>query len=123
MLAGVAGGQTASASIKVPGNSAAAYRTINRVSSGEIGVLRVKVVVGDPVSVAARHDRAVLLRDCAQQGGWRAMAFFSPGLRPVDQSRDKGLRTGALGLASSVVMGVASVAPAYSLAATLFFVV
>jgi len=51
------------------------------------------------------------------------MAIFSPGLRPVEQPREKGLRTGALGLVSSVVMGVASTAPAYSLAATLFFVV
>ncbi len=51
------------------------------------------------------------------------MAIFSPGLRPVEEPRDKGLKTGALGLVSSVVMGVASVAPAYSLAATLFFVV
>jgi amino acid transporter len=51
------------------------------------------------------------------------MAIFSPGLRPGQESRDKGLKTGALGLVSSVVMGVASTAPAYSLAATLFFVV
>ena len=51
------------------------------------------------------------------------MAIFSSGLRPVEDSREKGLKTGALGLASSVVMGVASTAPAYSLAATLFFVV
>jgi amino acid transporter len=51
------------------------------------------------------------------------MAVFSPGLRPVEEPRDKGLKTGALGLVSSVVMGVASTAPAYSLAATLFFVV
>jgi amino acid transporter len=51
------------------------------------------------------------------------MAIFSPGLRPVEESKDKGLKTGALGLVSSVTMGVASVAPAYSLAATLFFVV
>ena len=51
------------------------------------------------------------------------MAIFGPGLRPVADSRDKGLKTGALGLVSSVVMGVASTAPAYSLAATLFFVV
>jgi amino acid transporter len=36
---------------------------------------------------------------------------------------DKGLKSGALGLVSSVVMGVASTAPAYSLAATLLFVV
>jgi len=36
---------------------------------------------------------------------------------------DKGLKAGALGLISSVVIGVASTAPAYSLAATLGFVV
>ncbi len=36
---------------------------------------------------------------------------------------DKGLKTGALGLISSTVVGVASTAPAYSLAATLGFVV
>jgi len=51
------------------------------------------------------------------------LAIFSSGLRPVEEPRDKGLKTGALGLVSSVVMGVASTAPAYSLAATLFFVV
>jgi amino acid transporter len=51
------------------------------------------------------------------------MAIFSPGLRPAEEPRDKGLKPGALGLVSSVVMGVASTAPAYSLAATLFFVV
>src|SRR5271156_4214000 len=36
---------------------------------------------------------------------------------------DKGLKSGALGLISSTVMGVASTAPAYSLAATLGFIV
>src|SRR5690348_18208581 len=51
------------------------------------------------------------------------MAIFSPGLRPVEEPRTKGLKTGALGLVSSIVIGVASTAPAYSLAATLFFVV
>src|SRR5499427_6667076 len=51
------------------------------------------------------------------------MAIFSSGLRPVEERRAKGLKPGALGLMSSVVMGVASTAPAYSLAATLFFVV
>lgn len=35
----------------------------------------------------------------------------------------KGLKTGTLGLISSIVIGVASTAPAYSLAATLFFVI
>src|ERR1700728_3745544 len=51
------------------------------------------------------------------------MTTFAPSRQPVEESRDKGLKTGALGLVSSVVMGVASTAPAYSLAATLFFVV
>ena len=36
---------------------------------------------------------------------------------------EKGLKSGALGLISSVVIGVASTAPAYSLASTLGFVV
>jgi len=43
-------------------------------------------------------------------------------LEPTEQSVDKGLKSGALGLISSVVMGVASTAPAYSLAATLGFI-
>jgi amino acid transporter len=38
-------------------------------------------------------------------------------------SNDKGLKSGALGLVSSVVVGVASTAPAYSLAAALGFIV
>ncbi len=41
----------------------------------------------------------------------------------VDDPGHKGLKGGALGLISSVVVGVASTAPAYSLAATLGFVV
>jgi amino acid transporter len=40
-----------------------------------------------------------------------------------DEAGDKGLKGGALGYVSSVVVGVASTAPAYSLAATLGFVV
>ncbi|MGO9296743.1 MAG: APC family permease [Streptosporangiaceae bacterium] len=51
------------------------------------------------------------------------MATLTPDLQPVEEYKDKGLKGGALGLVSSVVMGVASTAPAYSLAATLFFVV
>src|SRR5271165_5459881 len=43
--------------------------------------------------------------------------------QPTEQSQDKGLKSGALGLVSSIVMGVASTAPAYSLAATLTLVV
>ena len=47
-----------------------------------------------------------------------------PVMGPVaDSHQDKGLKRGALGLFSSTVIGVASTAPAYSLAATLGFVV
>jgi len=42
---------------------------------------------------------------------------------PVDRPAEKGLKTGALGLVSGIVIGVASTAPAYSLAATLGLVV
>ena len=44
-------------------------------------------------------------------------------VEPVDVEGDKGLKSGALGLVSSIVIGVASTAPAYSLAATLGFIV
>ena len=49
------------------------------------------------------------------------MAVTSSGI--VEEGQEKGLKTGALGLISSTVIATASVAPAYSLAATLFFVV
>ncbi len=42
---------------------------------------------------------------------------------PVARPAEKGLKSGALGLVSSTVIGVASTAPAYSLAATLGFVI
>jgi amino acid transporter len=41
---------------------------------------------------------------------------------PAEQPIDKGLKSGALGLVSSTVIATASVAPAYSIAATLVFV-
>jgi amino acid transporter len=43
--------------------------------------------------------------------------------QPGEEIVEKGLKSNALGLVSSVVIGVASTAPAYSLAATLLFVV
>jgi len=42
---------------------------------------------------------------------------------PAEQTLDKGLKSGALGLISTTVIATASVAPAYSIAATLVFVV
>jgi amino acid transporter len=43
--------------------------------------------------------------------------------QPAEQGLDKGLKSGALGLISTTVIATASVAPAYSIAATLVFVV
>jgi amino acid transporter len=51
------------------------------------------------------------------------MATTTSEVQPVEESRDKGLKSGALGLISSTVIATASVAPAYSLAATLGFIV
>jgi amino acid transporter len=51
------------------------------------------------------------------------MATTAPQLQPMEEATDKGLKGGALGLISSTVIATASVAPAYSLAATLGFVV
>ena len=45
----------------------------------------------------------------------------APGAR-VPSSGEKGLKKNAIGFASSVVIGVASTAPGYSLAATLGFI-
>ena len=38
------------------------------------------------------------------------MTTLATGIQPVEESRDKGLKSGALGLVSSVVIGVASTA-------------
>jgi amino acid transporter len=51
------------------------------------------------------------------------MVHLDASLAHKEDPGDKGLKSGALGLISSVVVGVASTAPAYSLAATLGFVV
>jgi amino acid transporter len=51
------------------------------------------------------------------------MATARHALEPSEQPVDKGLKSGALGLLSSTVIATASVAPAYSIAATLVFVV
>ena len=45
------------------------------------------------------------------------------GHHPTSDDGGKGLKTGALGLAESIVIGVASTAPAYSLAATLGYII
>ncbi|HET9898877.1 MAG TPA: APC family permease [Streptosporangiaceae bacterium] len=51
------------------------------------------------------------------------MATVSESTGPAEQPLEKGLKSGALGLISTTVIATASVAPAYSIAATLVFVV
>jgi hypothetical protein len=77
----------------------------------ENGVFRLKSSSRFRASMS-RPRSGGIAADCVTLGGRRAMAIFSPGRRPVEEPRDKGLKTGALGLVSSVVMGVASTAPA-----------
>ena len=48
---------------------------------------------------------------------------MKPAVQAAEQPAEKGLKAGALGLLSTIVMGVASTAPAYSLAATLGLIV
>src|SRR5215472_2541249 len=51
------------------------------------------------------------------------MATAEQSVETQEAQLDKGLKSGALGLISSTVIATASVAPAYSIAATLVFVV
>src|ERR1700730_13672116 len=51
------------------------------------------------------------------------MATAAQAIEPQEQRLDKGLKSGALGLISTTIIATASVAPAYSLAATLGLVV
>jgi amino acid transporter len=51
------------------------------------------------------------------------MAATGSARAPQEQQVDKGLKSGALGLISTTIIATASVAPAYSIAATLVFVV
>src|SRR5215471_2007996 len=55
--------------------------------------------------------------------GGVAMRVTGRAVEPSEQPIDKGLKSGALGLISTTVIATASVAPAYSIAATLVFVV
>ncbi len=51
------------------------------------------------------------------------MATTQSQVQPIEQGQDKGLKSGALGLISSTVIATASVAPAYSIAATLGLII
>jgi amino acid transporter len=72
-------------------------------------------------SFLARFYAKTVARTCGE--GWRMATAEGTSSIIVEQQVDKGLKSGALGLVSSVVMGVASTAPAYSLAATLGLIV
>src|SRR6516225_4037191 len=58
-----------------------------------------------------------------REWGGEPMAVAKPVAQPAEQQVDKGLKAGALGLISTTIIATASVAPAYSIAATLVFVV
>src|SRR6185437_14874686 len=70
------------------------------------------VIVAPAAAQGAASQRAVAQGAVAQGTASQGVA-----------SQDKGLRAGALGLLSSVVIAVSSTAPAYSMAATLGLIV
>ena len=65
-----------------------------------------------------RDRRATAYRADSQEGEDMATEQIT-----VEQQVDKGLKSGALGLVSTTIIATASVAPTYSIAATLVFVV
>src|SRR5215469_18125426 len=67
-----------------------------------------------------RSGRAV--SRSASSGGVKYMATVHESAEPTEVVVDKGLKSGALGLVSTVIIATASVAPAYSIAATLGFI-
>src|SRR6516165_1373697 len=58
-----------------------------------------------------------------KEWGGASVAVAKPVVQPAEEQVDKGLKAGALGLISTTIIATASVAPAYSIAATLVFVV
>src|SRR5580704_6859106 len=68
------------------------------------------------------YDAIIGARTVAREGLSRKgedMATTEHVVEPVEQPVDKGLKSGALGLVSTTIIATASVAPAYSIAATL----
>jgi amino acid transporter len=74
------------------------------------------------IFIALQPQRATRGYGGNLQEGW-AMSVSGRVAEPSEQPIEKGLKSGALGLISSTVIATASVAPAYSIAATLVFVV
>src|SRR5665213_1112673 len=93
----------------------------------------IPVVIDAPGSLGARdrRRRQIERRNLDLRWVWYgppsperiAMTDLAVPAQSSDDLGEKGLKGGALGLISSTVVGVASTAPAYSLAATLGFVV
>src|SRR5881398_4137867 len=78
------------------------------------------VAVAGPLT-SLDDDRQHFL--AGRSGGGEPMAVAESIAQPAEQQVDKGLKAGALGLISTTIIATASVAPAYSIAATLVFVV
>src|SRR5450759_94185 len=89
-------------------------RVVDIVHSRRHGAVRAKDTRRDPREAPAMESSSQSGTSAGDPPG----ASTTPPPHARDQY-DKGLKTGALGRASSVVIGVASTAPAYSLAATL----
>jgi hypothetical protein len=103
------------------------HETLNRVAPSLLsqpGAVAVSALV-----LAAAQSSQTMIASFAGPGlaqelwGGKPMSVDDRIAEPTEQPIDKGLKSGALGLISSTVIATASVAPAYSIAATLVFVV
>ena len=80
---------------------------------------------GTLIERSVQSDRCLMSRRNKGGARWRVQRFRHRAQAPGDcvpSSGDKGLKKNAIGFVSSVVIGVASTAPGYSLAATLGFI-
>src|SRR5262249_20785680 len=73
--------------------------------------------------LVARQPQRATRASGGNLGEGSTMGISGRVAEPAEEQLDKGLKSGALGLISTTVIATASVAPAYSIAATLVFVV
>ena len=91
----------------------------------QASVLGIAPIVRPPLCVVPCPGRASVttLATHREEPRWPPKASPYPEPRVLAGCMDKGLKKGAIGYLSNIVIGVASTAPAYSLAATLGFIV
>src|ERR1019366_8438393 len=78
---------------------------------------------GDRAPCLQLVDDVTFLTPAREEQGMATVSAATPGAPEEPGVMDKGLKKGAIGYLSNIVIGVASTAPAYSMAVTLGFIV